>query len=202
MILKKIRVVSWVTTEFSRTLYHPQDGSPHPRAPPIPGFCRIFDCTPTSSSTPGFSTTPPSPNTPGVGHLSLPSSIPLRQFAPFEGLLFGILQRAAGVSLHSGTPLHTLGVSPHSSIRVCGGVSILTLGVSPHSPPRVYEGIYLYSPPPRLTKMLSLHSRGKQGEDRRTRRRSPREPRPRMQASPRLSLPMLLLRPQRLAPLR
>ena len=92
---------------------------------PIPDPYRTLDCTPISSSTPGFST-PPFPNTPGMGHLySPPSTIPPRQFAPFDDLLYGILQRAAGVSLHSGTPVaHPRSVSTLLTKGLRGFISI------------------------------------------------------------------------------
>ena len=66
MIWIVIRVVSWVTTGSLRTLYNPQDGPPPPLASLIPDPSRTFDCTPTSSSTPGLST-PPFPNHPRHG---------------------------------------------------------------------------------------------------------------------------------------
>ena len=95
-------------TGLSRTLYHPQDGPPSP-VPHLFQTLTDFCIAPRPARLLLGFRSPTFLTTTGTGHLSSPSTIQLRQFAPFEGPLFGILQQAAGVSLHSGTPLRTLG---------------------------------------------------------------------------------------------
>ena len=104
--------------------------TPPPRAPLIPDPFGIIDCTPTPSCTPGLST-PPFPNYPGHGP-------PLRTeydtaSRRSRAYCFRILQRAAGVSLHSGTPLPTLipkglreGYLYASPLHVSGGECLST----------------------------------------------------------------------------
>ena len=108
---------------------------------------------------------PPSPNHPEHGppppHHP-PNTIPPRQYSPFEGLLFEIRQRAAEVSLQSGTPLPIRGVSPRSSPRVFGEVSLYLHGE-----------VSLYCPSPRFARRVFLHSPVEQEDNRRTTRHIP-----------------------------
>ena len=128
MIWITIRRVSWVTTGLSRTLYHPQDAPPPRHAPPIPGLYRIFDLTPTSSSSSGFSTPLLSPTTSGT---TFPRRVRYRFVSSRRSRVCfsGFYKRAAGVSLHS----PGLRYPPEECL---------------YTPLQEFTGGYLYTPPP------------------------------------------------------